>query len=102
MIYTRNVYPQYQAKIFFLFVIIFFAIKYFLLAQYSSGTDIMEKRNEIKTNDVLLGRRQEQLSNIPEEVNTDIENVIYDEAKLKRKFHNVRPPKVEDQKQESP
>lgn len=102
MIYTRNVYPQYQAKIFFLFVIIFFAIKYFLLAQYSSGTDIMEKRNEIKTNDVLMGRRQEQLSNIPEEVNTDIENVIYDEAKLKRKFHNVKPPKVEDHKQDSP
>lgn len=78
MVYTRNVFDQHQAKIFFLFIIIFFAIKYFLLAQYNSGLDIMAKRNDIKTSDVLMGRRQEQFSNIPEEVNTDIENVIYD------------------------
>jgi len=65
VIYTRNVFPEYQAKIFFLFIVIFFAIKYFLLAQYNTGLDIMVKRNEIKTNDVLMGRRQEQFSNIP-------------------------------------
>jgi hypothetical protein len=27
---------------------------------------------------------------VPEELNTDIENVIYDEIKLNRKFHAVR------------
>jgi hypothetical protein len=50
----------------------------------------MAKRNEIKTMDLLLGRRKDKYSNIPEEVNTDIENVIYDEAKLNRKFHNIK------------
>ena len=66
MTYTRNVFPQYQAKIFFLFITIFFAIKYFLLAQYTTSDNVMSKRNEIKTNDVLMGRRQELFANIPE------------------------------------
>jgi hypothetical protein len=50
----------------------------------------MSKRNEIKTMDLLLGRRKDKYDNIPEEVNTDIENVIYDEAVLNRKFHNIK------------
>ena len=45
MIYTRVVFPNNQAKLFFFFIIVAFAIKYFMLAQYSSGTDIMAKRN---------------------------------------------------------
>lgn len=45
MIYTRVVFPNHQAKLFFFFIIVAFAIKYFMLAQYSSGTDIMAKRN---------------------------------------------------------
>lgn len=50
----------------------------------------MAKRNEIKTMDLLLGRRKDKYENIPEEVNTDIENVIYDETVLNRKFHNIK------------
>jgi hypothetical protein len=65
-----------------------------MLAQYSSGTDIMAKRNDIKTTDILKNRRRDQFENIPEELNTDIENVIYDETKLDRKFHNVRGPNI--------
>jgi len=78
MIYTRVVFPNHQAKLFFFFIIAAFAIKSFMLAQYSSGTDIMAKRNEIKITDILKNRRRDQFDNIPEELNTDIENVIYD------------------------
>jgi hypothetical protein len=37
-----------------------------MLAQYSSGTDIMAKRNDIKTTDILKNRRRDQFDNIPE------------------------------------
>ena len=90
MIYTRNVFPTHQAKLFFFFVIMAFAIKYFMLAQYSSGTDIMAKRNQIKVSDILKNRRRDQFQNIPEELNTDIENVFYDQTQLNRKFHDVK------------
>lgn len=50
----------------------------------------MSQRNDIKTSDLLLGRRNDKYDNIPEQVNTDIENVIYDETVLKRKFHNLK------------
>ena len=83
-----------QAKLLFFFIILAFAIKYFMLAQYSTGTDTMAKRNDIKTTDILKNRRRDQFENIPEELNTDIENVIYDESKLKRKFHDVKGPNV--------
>lgn len=87
--YTRSAFVENQAKLFFLFVIIMLGVKYFMLAQYTSGVDIMAKRNEIKTSDIIKNRRKDQFENIPEELNTDIENVIYDEAVLNRKFHNV-------------
>lgn len=54
----------------------------------------MAKRNQIKTTDILLGRRKDKYENIPEDVNTDIENVIYDEAKLNRKFHALKQPNL--------
>lgn len=60
LIYTRKVFPNQQAKLFFFFIILSFAIKYFMLAQYSSGTDVMAKRNEIKTTDILKNRRRDQ------------------------------------------
>lgn len=90
MIYTRQVFVESRAKYFFLFIIIFFSLKYYLLSQYSQNENQMAKRNEIKTMDLLLGRRKDKYENIPEEVNTDIENVIYDEKLLNRKFHNIK------------
>ena len=60
LIYTRNTYPNDQAKMFFHIIIIMFAVKYFMLAQYSSGTDTMAKRNENKTMDILKNRRRDQ------------------------------------------
>ena len=60
LIYTRKVFTTHQAKLFFMLVIVSFAIKYFMLAQYNSGTDIMAKRNEIKTTDILKNRRRDQ------------------------------------------
>ena len=41
LIYTRKVFVNHQAKLFFMLVIVSFAIKYFMLAQYSSGTNMM-------------------------------------------------------------
>ena len=72
MVYTRDTFPENQAKNFFLFIIILLAVKYFMLAQYTSGTDIMAKRNDIKINDILKNRRRDQFENIPEQLNTDI------------------------------
>lgn len=89
MIYTREVFKDDEAKLFFLFIIICFGVKFFILAQYSSLTDVMAKRNDLKVSDILKNRRRDQFDNIPEDLNTDIENVIYDETKLNRKFHNV-------------
>lgn len=60
MIYTRDTYKDNQSKMFFLVIIVMFALKYFMLAQYSSGTDIMAKRNEMKTTDILKNRRRDQ------------------------------------------
>jgi hypothetical protein len=50
----------------------------------------MAKRNEIKTMDLLLGRRNNKFTSVSEDVNTDIENVIYDEKELNRQFHNLK------------
>jgi hypothetical protein len=94
MIYTRQVFVYNRAKYFFLFIILFFSLKYYLLSQYSQDENQMSKRNEIKTMDLLMGRRKDKYYNIPEEVNTDIENVIYDEVVLRRKFHNIKDPKI--------
>lgn len=66
------------------------------MAQYSSGTKTMAKRSEIKINDILKSRRRNQFENTPEELNTDIENVIYDETKLNRKFHQVKAANVKE------
>lgn len=90
MIYTRGVFVTDRAKYFFLFIILFFSLKYYLLSQYNQDENQMSKRNEIKTMDLLMGRRKDKYDNIPEEINTDIENVIYDDVVLNRKFHNIR------------
>lgn len=90
MIYTRGVFVTGRAKYFFLFIILFFSLKYYLLSQYNQDENQMSKRNEIKTMDLLMGRRKDKYDNIPEEINTDIENVIYDDVVLNRKFHNIR------------
>lgn len=96
MIFTRDIFQGNQSKMFLWFVIIMFALKYFMLAQYTSGTDIMAKRNEIKTTDIIKNRRRDQFENISEELNTDIENVIYDENKLNRKFHQITKANIKD------
>jgi hypothetical protein len=90
MIYTRSVFSEDRGKIFLLFIVLFFGFKYYLLSQYSVDDNQMSMRNEIKTMDLLLGRRKDKYNNIAEEVNTDIENVYYDEKKLNRKFHHIK------------
>lgn len=45
MIYTREVFVVDRAKYFFLFIIIFFSIKYYLMSQYNSDQGQMSKRN---------------------------------------------------------
>jgi hypothetical protein len=45
MIYTRQVFVESRAKYFFLFIIIFFSLKYYLLSQYNEGENLMAKRN---------------------------------------------------------
>jgi len=45
MIYTRAVFTESKAKYFFLFIILFFALKYYLLSQYSQNDNQMAKRN---------------------------------------------------------
>ena len=90
MIYTREVFKENQARLFFLFIILFFACKYYLLSQYSEADNMMAKRNEIRTTNVLLGRRKDKLNSIPEEVNTEIENVVYNDMLLNRRFHALK------------
>lgn len=89
-------FSKNQSKIFFLLIIIMFTVKYFMMAQYTSGTKAMAKRSDLKINDIFKSRRRNQFENTPEELNTDIENVIYDETKLNRKFHQVKAANVKE------
>lgn len=45
-----------------------------------------------------MGRRSSKFNTISEEVNTDIENVIYDENLLNRKFHNIKAANIKSKK----
>lgn len=66
MIYTRRVFQENQAKLFFILLIVFIFFKYYLMLQYHSEDDKMGKRNKLKTQKVLMQKGKDFRVNIPQ------------------------------------
>jgi hypothetical protein len=89
LIYVRKAIAQNQSIAFFMCVFFILLIKY-LISFSKSSEDEVGKRCKIKTEELISESRETHLKNKNNLINTDIENLYYDEIRLKRKLPNLK------------
>ena len=98
VIFVRDVFGNSNSIVFFFMVLFSLIVKYLLNNFDDEKGNQMEKRNKMKTSQILHERGLLSSYNEPESVITDIENVMYDENELHRRFPKFRQANVRAKK----
>ena len=85
VIYIRELFPERKSLVFFSLVFIILILKYAAHIALQPKEDIVAKRARFKTAELIMEKGLSDFKVSQEGINTDIQNLYYDETRLQRK-----------------